>query len=158
MSRTKPEDDAVRQRMQILHDRDDGNLTPEALVADARNKKSPLHDAFEWDDGIAAQHWRLEQARALIRAMTFVTRSNDRVIVAPFYVKNPDTRTGYTSVTRLATDEDRARRAMVDECTRVRGMLERARSVAKALHLEGELDGLLAGVAELRKRAELDVA
>jgi beta-galactosidase/beta-glucuronidase len=156
MSKTKPEDDAIRTRMQHLHDRDAGNLTPEAVVEDARNVKSPLHSLFEWDDTKAGIAWRIAQARAIIRAMTFITQSNETIIVAPYYIKNPDSRSGYTSIRTLSTDQDRARRAMVDECVRLRGMLERTRNVAKALQLEADLDGLLAGVAELRKRAELE--
>jgi len=44
-----------------------GILTPSAVVDEARPEDSPLHAAFEWDDSIAAEKYRLEQARRLLR-------------------------------------------------------------------------------------------
>jgi hypothetical protein len=44
-----------------------GHLTPEAVVNEARSEDSPLHTFFEWDDDIAAEKYRLVQARTLIR-------------------------------------------------------------------------------------------
>lgn len=40
-----------------------GPVPPKAIVKEARKKRSPLHKAFEWDDGVAAEQYRLEQAR-----------------------------------------------------------------------------------------------
>ena len=44
-----------------------GVLQPEKVVEHAANPDSALHSAFEWDDSEAAQKYRLEQARQLIR-------------------------------------------------------------------------------------------
>ncbi len=44
-----------------------GVLQPEAVVDFARNPKTALHAAFEWDNSEAARKYRLEQARQLIR-------------------------------------------------------------------------------------------
>lgn len=46
-----------------------GGLTAENVVGSARSKKSPLHDFFEWSDSVAAQEYRLEQARHLMRCV-----------------------------------------------------------------------------------------
>lgn len=45
----------------------DGHLTPQATVEAARDPQSPLHPHFEWDDQVAADAYRLDQARHLIR-------------------------------------------------------------------------------------------
>lgn len=49
-------------------------LTPEIVLEDARNQKSPLHKFFEWDDSKAAEQHRLHQAGHLIRSVqvTFI--------------------------------------------------------------------------------------
>lgn len=49
-------------------------LTPEIVLEDARKKKSPLHQFFEWDDSKAAEQHRLHQAGHLIRSVqvTFI--------------------------------------------------------------------------------------
>lgn len=44
-------------------------LTAEIVVEDARDPASPIHSFFEWDDTVAAEQYRLHQARGLIRAV-----------------------------------------------------------------------------------------
>jgi hypothetical protein len=45
----------------------EGHLTPQATVAAARDPRNALHPHFEWDDSLAAESYRLDQARSLIR-------------------------------------------------------------------------------------------
>jgi hypothetical protein len=62
-----------------------GILYPKDVVEAARPKKSPLHDEFEWDNTVAAERWRMEQARHLIRVFVNVIEeghSETRVYVA----------------------------------------------------------------------------
>ena len=42
-------------------------LTPESLVDASREETAPLHNEFEWDDNVAAEKYRREQARYIIR-------------------------------------------------------------------------------------------
>ena len=44
-------------------------LTPDIVLQDARNIRSPLHEFFEWDESEAARKYRLDQAGHLIRAV-----------------------------------------------------------------------------------------
>lgn len=37
----------------------DGKITPESVVDAARNAGHPLHPRFEWNDGVAAEHYRI---------------------------------------------------------------------------------------------------
>lgn len=46
-----------------------GRLTPEAVVDAARPHDSPLHGRFEWDDSIAGEAYRRQQAHELIRSV-----------------------------------------------------------------------------------------
>lgn len=46
-----------------------GRLTPVAVVDSARDPSHPLHVHFEWDDAKAAESFRLEQAREIIRVV-----------------------------------------------------------------------------------------
>lgn len=55
-------------RSELMGVRDQyGSLTPANVLRAARATSSPLHSHFEWDDGAAAEKYRLSQARALIR-------------------------------------------------------------------------------------------
>lgn len=50
-----------------------GPLTASRVVDAARDPLNPLHAAFEWDDAVAADLYRAEQARRLIRAVVIVS-------------------------------------------------------------------------------------
>lgn len=52
---------------QRLHD--NNILTPKNLVEEARPEDSPLHPEFDWDDTVAAEKWREEQARQVIKTI-----------------------------------------------------------------------------------------
>lgn len=56
---------------------DYGELTPANTVEAARDPDSPLHAFFEWDGRKAAQEYRLEQARGLIRAVIYTPAEGD---------------------------------------------------------------------------------
>ncbi len=45
-----------------------GYLTPQILVDAARPKAHPLHERFEWDNRLAGEAWRREQAHRLIQS------------------------------------------------------------------------------------------
>lgn len=47
-------------------------LTPESVLNLAKNPSNPLHDLFEWDDSVAANKYRLQQARSIIQQITIV--------------------------------------------------------------------------------------
>lgn len=54
-----------------------GLLEPEMVVEAARKESSPLHPHFQWDDALAADEFRKDQARDLIRSITIdISRSN----------------------------------------------------------------------------------
>jgi tRNA A37 N6-isopentenylltransferase MiaA len=52
-------------------------LRPEDVVKAARSKRHPLHKEFIWDDEEAAERYRMERARYIIRSLeVVVTKSN----------------------------------------------------------------------------------
>ena len=56
-----------------------GKLTPMALVEDSRPIDAPLHNAFEWDDSIAAEKYRETQAGHIIRCLVTVSDNAEPV-------------------------------------------------------------------------------
>lgn len=61
-----------------------GELTPLAVVNSARPKNSPLHKHFEWDDALAAEAHRLDQARNLIRIVSVKDASTEEGMTRAF--------------------------------------------------------------------------
>lgn len=41
-------------------------ITPQEMIEKARNEKSELHKCFEWNDTVAAEKYRLQQARIVL--------------------------------------------------------------------------------------------
>lgn len=66
----------VGGHLDLLRQQFKGELTPRDVVDDARNPNSPLHSYFEWDDGAAAEAYRLKQARGLIKAVVAIYRDD----------------------------------------------------------------------------------
>lgn len=50
-----------------------GCLKPAEIVEESRPEEAPLHRFFEWDNSQAAQLYRQEQARTLIRSVVLIT-------------------------------------------------------------------------------------
>ena len=81
-----PEDASIiGPRLQALAE--DGLLTPDDVVEDARPKGSELHDYFEWDDLEAARRFRREQARKMIQAVEIIPAEQKEPIRYFHYVK-----------------------------------------------------------------------
>lgn len=93
----------------------DGRCEPRDLVDKARQESSPLHPLFTWVDGIAAEKWRQQEARQVIRSITTTIVRDDRQVTAPAFVsvKTADeagsTAQGYRRIDRvLAVPEQKA--------------------------------------------------
>lgn len=70
--------------------RNDGEVTPAAVVAAARPKRSPMHGLFEWDNTIAAEAWRLRQARQAIISLTVEVEQSGAVARALIFTHEPE--------------------------------------------------------------------
>lgn len=66
----------LRGQLQAIYD-EHKRLTPSLVVDAARDKAHPLHARFEWDNAIAGEKYRLDQARDLIRSVRVVYREAD---------------------------------------------------------------------------------
>ena len=66
----------IGDRIEELAEENNGHVTTEIVVIDAKYKKSPLHDYFEWDDGLAAGLYRRRQARQMLGRIEVVIKTN----------------------------------------------------------------------------------
>ena len=61
-------------------------LNPENIVERAKNDKSVLHQYFDWDDNIASDKWRLQQARNIVNhVMEVIVIRNEEVEMRGFF-------------------------------------------------------------------------
>jgi len=135
---------------------DDGKLSPESVVRDAKKRSSPLHKFFEWDDSKAAHEHRIYQARELIRSITVFSSSTEIEIKAPKYVHDPRVEgQGYIELAKVRNDRDHAHEVMLQELGRVKAALSRANEIAKVLGLEGDIAELIVAATSIEDRLSL---
>lgn len=89
-------DSAISNELQRLADIHGGTLQPRTVVHAARDEASPLHSSFEWNDSDAAEQWRLQQARMLIRAVVVYeeTGKGKQIPCRVFVSLTPDRKNG----------------------------------------------------------------
>lgn len=132
-----------------------GLLSPEAIVDAARDPASPLHAHFEWDDARAGHHYRVSQARTLIRSVKLALRIGTANVTTVAYVPSPISHGSYRRMDEVLPRGDEARSIMLAELSRVSGALGRARKIATVLQLENEIDDLLGALESARHRVEV---
>lgn len=102
---------ALGATMSDLHRR--GELTPAAMVDEARDPTSPTHECYEWDDGMAAERFRLDQARHHMRSILVTVKGSDgeqQTIRYAFIIEGSDADEPYITVRDLAKDKVSAQR------------------------------------------------
>lgn len=121
-----------------------GQLTAQIVVDDARPEAAPLHSIFEWDDSIAAEKYREEQARHVIRSVvvTEIIPNQQRPVRAFVHIqKQEDVRSTsertYANTMKVFQDEElreqvikRARRELMGWHQRYNEFVEFSQTVA----------------------------
>jgi tetrahydromethanopterin S-methyltransferase subunit A len=99
--------DKIYQELETVRAKNNGVLEAADVVNFARKKDSALHRYFEWNDSYAAELYRIEQARKIIRVCVCVdevTQERTRVYVS--LPKGGSEREGYRTIVDVMNDED----------------------------------------------------
>lgn len=110
----------VGERLEQLSAAHGNRLTARVVVDDARPADSPLHRCFEWDDLRAAELYREDQARDVIRSVRVVVEPIDGAerTVTRMFVNVIDQRGGeasqaYVPSAVVRSDEDLRREVLL---------------------------------------------
>ncbi len=90
-----------------IQERRNGVARPEDYVEESRSTRSPTHKTLEWDDTVAGERYRLEQARMAMRCIVVHYASDDsepRQVRALSSVVRDDV-TGYARTLDAMQDE-----------------------------------------------------
>ena len=133
------------EELERIRTANDGNLDAGDVVTESRPEDAPLHQLFEWDDAVAAEEHRKNQARQIIRSVRVETPADDRKsppkVVICYVSPAPQKKPGY----RLAEE------AMADPVTREQVLNNALAALAGWKQRYADLEdiaGDLAGVAE----------
>lgn len=135
-----------------LSDELGGAVSPRDVVDAAKNDQSPLHPYFEWADKKAADNWRLDQARRLLRVRIQYQAlpANERVVVPLFSSAMPNRGEGQRSYMRtvtMLTDQQMTDRLALD-------CLKRAQSQLKSVPHQALNDALF-NLEQIRVELEI---
>lgn len=89
-----------------------GKPTPKQIVEAARPDNSPLHRFFTWDNAGAAESWRIEEARILVRSISvrIINRDGEEVPVRAFHLlpsEDVPNEQRYTHINVIRDDPDK---------------------------------------------------
>lgn len=92
-------------------------LTAQNLVNVSRPESAPLHSCFEWDDSVAAEHYRENQARHIITSIELIREDIPQeetkpVTIQAFHALRTEENSGYEHIRSIISDEDKRRRLM----------------------------------------------
>lgn len=104
MSRAKK----IKAELEKVRRKCGGTVPAQAVVDFARNSKTALHSRFTWNNTKAAELYRLEQARRIIRVYANILTEDRPDLVVRDYVRLPsDTpETGYRLTVDVMDDAD----------------------------------------------------
>jgi hypothetical protein len=106
MSRAMNKDQLAE--LELLREESGGNLDPRRIVEFARSSNTALHSAFTWDDGEAAERWRINQAKQVIRAaVTMLPRPDGGMVPVRAYVYDATARQ-YAATSTVLSDAESA--------------------------------------------------
>ena len=113
-----------------------GSLTPAAVVDVARDPAHPLHGRVEWDDTVAAEKYRLDQARQLIRVVKVTeTRGDTLLRTREFVSVHREDGPSYVPIEEVKADEFTSKLVLQQAAREWRQMLARYQHLAEFLEL-----------------------
>lgn len=150
--------DSARKELELVRRKAGGFLRPKDVVAFAKNPKTALHTFFEWNDGAAAEQFRLAQARAVIRVCVIVSEESSEKVRA-FVSLSPDrgSGAGYRAFADIQDDETMMAVLLEDakrELQVFTRKYQRLRTVAELNGLFTAIDDAFDGGTAQKRRSE----
>lgn len=140
---------SIEEELEEIAKKADGILYPAAVVEYARNPETALHGEFTWNDTIAAEQWRIQQARQIIR-VRIVSQANNPVTIRAYVSLSEDRQNpggGYRRFQDVMADPELRRQYLRQALKEV----EHWRQKFKSLE---ELDPVFSAIAEVEEQVE----
>lgn len=101
----KADADKVGKELEIIEEREE--LTREAVVEYAKDKNSELYKCFEWDDKIAGEKYRLEQATKVLTSIAIVLDEEPKKVTRMYVsIRNDNEKREYKNIISVLENDD----------------------------------------------------
>lgn len=146
MAEEKVRESAISNELKRLAESHGGELRPQVVVDAARSADSPLHHSFEWNDSEAAENWRLQQARMLIRAVVTFEHVGKKAVPCRVFVSlTPDREengAGYRLSTSVMSDATHREQLLADALAEMQRFREKYRRLAELAKVFEAMDAI----------------
>lgn len=127
------------EKIRVAHG---GELEPKHVVEEARREGHALHKFFEWDDKKAAEAFRIDQARGIIRIVRVDDPEEQTRHRAFLSINGPDG-TSYRSLADIRTSRSMQARLLLQAERELEGFERRYGELRDVCALVAEARGLL---------------
>ena len=135
----------VGEAVSLLAQEHGGVCPTAALVDAARQPTSPLHGLFQWDDAVAAEGYRRDQARQHIRELRIVEAGDDgeqrlQAFVHVVRFDGDQPREGYRLTRLIVRDSDEYQQVLDEALAALRAWQRRYAHLTELAHVFGVID------------------
>lgn len=102
----KADPQKIGEALEAIAQKSGGRLIPAAIVDAARERRHILHKHFEWDDATAAEAYRLDQARSIVRCIHVDDAETESGRARAFMSIHDKEGTSYRSLTEIMGNAD----------------------------------------------------
>lgn len=117
-----------------------GKLTAEELVNVSRPEDAPLHSEFEWDDAIAGENWRKQQARCLINSLVVIAPETNQEVRKFFNIVSSDRK--YESLETVMQSVDKRDALLRDAMRELSAFRKKYAHLSELAKVFDAIDGL----------------
>lgn len=133
-----------------------GAIEPADVVSAAKAKSSPLHKLFEWNNDLAAEQHRLQQARSLIASVAIkVTGPKSEPVMVRAFVSVPDDEGGhvYVGIKEAMRNKDRSEYVLSQARNELEGWRDRWKVYKELAELVEPVSKALESTAPKQRKA-----
>ena len=121
-------------------------VTPQMIVDFARDEDTELHKCFQWDDSVAAENWRKQQARQVVMSLTVkVERSEHGEAQTYRLIEHDDTEKIYRPVVLTVRNKDEYARLLAQAQADMIAFKKRYKSIVELQEVIEEIDKIING-------------
>ena len=151
-SRFKVDPSKAHECIETIRTRNGGCISADDVVKEAKKKRSPIHEEFNWDDASAAHEHRKDRARAMLRSIVVVrveapdvlTRQYEVRVVSDNEEDSADHERVYYRTEDLLADPEQRERLLARAVSALRAMREKYRQLSELAVVFQAIDQLSA--------------
>lgn len=119
-----------------------GRLNAETLVEVSKPEDAPMHNEFEWNDQVAADEWRKQQARCIIHSITYIDENDPKPEPTRVFFNIEEHSGNYTAIQTIIKSEDKTEALKSQALKELQAFTRKYRTILKAINAEAEITAL----------------